>query len=284
MARALLFAACVLLLPIPAWAADTINVYTAWPESLSQPIFKAYTAKTGVPINFIRLSTGELVARATAEKNNPRADVIWGAPGDGFAAAKAAGIIEPYKAAGWGKIAGFGMGLDATDIIRLGPEKPLAWRLSTGVIYNFSRTEDVPASNLLPASALELETKNWSLLFGIGPEFGKRDGDVMPFIYGTAGFDTYWTSSTLQGTASGLPYEAEHGDSRISFAWAAGLGLRRRVMEGYLGELSVEFRQGSSHHFLLPEQITEDATGVHADRATRSSDQIIVRLGTVIAQ
>ena len=62
--------------------AQTVNVYTAWPESLSQPIFKAYTAKTGVPINFIRLSTGELVARATAERNNPRADVIWGAPGD----------------------------------------------------------------------------------------------------------------------------------------------------------------------------------------------------------
>jgi len=104
MSRFLLLAAC-LLLAAPAWAADTINVYTAWPESLSQPIFKAYTAQTGVQINFIRLSTGELVARATAEKNNPRADVIWGAPGDGFAAAKAAGILEPYKAASWGKIA-----------------------------------------------------------------------------------------------------------------------------------------------------------------------------------
>jgi len=104
MSRFLLLAAC-LLLAAPAWAADAINVYTAWPESLSQPIFKAYTAKTGVQINFIRLSTGELVARATAEKNNPRADVIWGAPGDGFAAAKAAGIIEPYKPASWGKIA-----------------------------------------------------------------------------------------------------------------------------------------------------------------------------------
>ena len=89
----------------PARAADTLNVYTAWPESLSQPIFKAYTAKTGVQINFIRLSTGELVARATAEKNNPRADVLWGAPGDGFAAAKAAGILEPYKPASWDKIA-----------------------------------------------------------------------------------------------------------------------------------------------------------------------------------
>jgi iron(III) transport system substrate-binding protein len=85
--------------------AQTLNVYTAWPESLSQPIFKAYTAKTGVQINFLRLSTGELVARATAEKNNPRADVIWGAPGDGFAAAKEAGIIEPYKPPTWDRIA-----------------------------------------------------------------------------------------------------------------------------------------------------------------------------------
>src|SRR5262245_62526602 len=85
-------------------AAETINVYTAWPESLSQPIFKAYTAKTGVQVNFIRLSTGELVARATAEKNNPRADVIWGAPGDGFAAAKEAGLLEPYRPPTWDRI------------------------------------------------------------------------------------------------------------------------------------------------------------------------------------
>src|SRR5437667_11555702 len=90
-----------LALPAPG---QTLNVYTAWPESLSQPIFRAYTAKTGVPINFIRLSTGELVARATAEKNNPPADVIGGAPGDGFAAAKEAGIIEPYRAPTWSQI------------------------------------------------------------------------------------------------------------------------------------------------------------------------------------
>ena len=58
----------LVVLTVPALA-QTVNVYTAWPESLSQPIFKAYTAKTGVQINFIRLSTGELVARATAEKD-----------------------------------------------------------------------------------------------------------------------------------------------------------------------------------------------------------------------
>src|SRR5438132_11885393 len=100
-----LFASLLLVLVFAGpGLAQTVNVYTAWPESLSQPIFKAYTAKTGVQVNFIRLSTGELVARATAERNNPRADVIWGAPGDGFAAAKAAGIIEPYRPPTWNRI------------------------------------------------------------------------------------------------------------------------------------------------------------------------------------
>jgi len=67
--------------------------------------WKRSLAKTGVQVNFIRLSTGELVARATAEKNNPRADVIWGAPGDGFAAAKEAGILEPYRPPTWDRLA-----------------------------------------------------------------------------------------------------------------------------------------------------------------------------------
>ena len=42
-------AMAILTMAGPA-AAQTVNVYTAWPESLSQPIFKAYTAKTGVQV------------------------------------------------------------------------------------------------------------------------------------------------------------------------------------------------------------------------------------------
>jgi hypothetical protein len=191
-------------------------------------------------------------------------------------------VTGSFPIGDWGKIAGFGVGLDGTDIIRLAPDKPFAWRLTTGLLYNFSRTVDVPPANLLPTSKLDLETKNWSLLFGVGPELAKRGGNVEPFLYGTVGFDTYWTSSTLHGTAAGLPYEAEHGDSRISFAWAGGLGIRRHVGGGYMGELSAEYRSGFDHQFLLPDEIKEDASGVHADRKSRSSDQILVRLGTVL--
>ena len=192
-------------------------------------------------------------------------------------------LVGSFPMGDWGEIAGFGMALDGTDIIRKGPEKPLAWRLTSGLLYNFSRTVGVPQGNIGPSDKLDLETKNWSLLFGVGPEFGKREGPMMPFIFGTVGFDTYWTSSTLSGTVGGLPYSAEHGDSRISFAWAAGAGLRKRVVEGHLAEVSVEYRSGAAHKFVLPSEVTTSGTGVSVDRSSRASDQILLRVGTVMS-
>src|SRR5262249_41027827 len=138
------------------------------------------------------------------------------------------------------------------------------------------------AGNVGPGDKLQIETKNWSLQFGLGPEFSRPSSGVSPFIYGTAGFDTYWTSSTLQGVANGAAYQAEHGDSRISFAWAAGFGFRKHVSPGNLVELSAESRSGLEHHFLLPDDVHSTAAGVTADRASHSSDQILVRLGTVL--
>ena len=183
----------------------------------------------------------------------------------------------------WGEIAGFGLGVDHTDILVPNTSSPLAIRSSLGLHYNFSRTVGVPSSNLPPNSLLELETKNWSLFFGVGPELGARTGNVRPFVFGTVGFDTYWTKSELAGTAGGSPYSANHGDSRLGFAWSAGVGARRVISESLLGEVSVEYRSGSGHKFLLPDEITGSGTTVNASRDSRTTDQIIVRLGTVFA-
>ena len=191
-------------------------------------------------------------------------------------------LMGSFPMGDWGEVAGFGLGIDGTDVIRKGPEKALAWRLSTGLLYNFSRTVGIPQANVGPNTALEIESKNWSLNFGLGPELSAATGAVRPFAYGTAGFDTYWTSSELFGTAGGSPFSAQHGDSRISFAWAAGLGIRRQVAEGYLGEVSVEYRSGMTHRFLLPGEVTESGGVVTANRAERTSDQILVRIGTVL--
>jgi hypothetical protein len=190
-------------------------------------------------------------------------------------------FVGSFPVGDWGKIAGFGLGLDGSSITR--PHgKSFGLRSSLGLLYNFSRTVDVPASNLSsPNDKLTIETKNWSVFFGLGPEFSMPNKDVSPFIFGTVGFDTYWTKSELAGTAFGAPYSANHGDNRIAFAWSGGLGIRKKIGPAYHTELSAEYRSGIRHDFLLPEDVNTTGGTVNAKRDSHTSDQIIVRLGTV---
>jgi hypothetical protein len=190
-------------------------------------------------------------------------------------------LMGSFPQGDWGKIAGFGLALDGTDIVKPNANKALGIRSNMGLLYNFSRTVDVPASNVGADDRLSIETKNWSVLFGLGPELSAPNKTVTPFVFGTVGFDTYWTSSTLSGTAVGTAYSAEHGDSRISFAWSAGGGLRRQVTAGEMAEISVEYRSGTDHEFLLPSDVSVSGGAVRANRSSHSSDQLLLRVGTV---
>lgn len=189
-------------------------------------------------------------------------------------------FVGSFPTGDWGKIAGFGLALDGATVTRK-PGRRFALRSNMGLLYNFSRTVDVPAGNLGPNDKLSIETKNWSVFFGLGPEFSIPNKDVTPFFFGTVGFDTYWTKSELAGTAFGTSYSANHGDNRIAFAWSAGLGFRRKLAPGHLGELSAEYRSGIRHDFLLPDDVHTSGGAVNARRDSHSSDQILIRLGTV---
>src|SRR5215212_3803276 len=83
--------------PAFAAAAETLNVYSIWPENWARPIFAAFEKATGIKVNFIRFSSGEALARVMAEKNNPRVDVLFGGPVETFAAGAKDGVFEAYK-------------------------------------------------------------------------------------------------------------------------------------------------------------------------------------------
>lgn len=81
----------------PATAAETVNVYSIWPENWARPMFEEFEKATGIKVNFIRFSSGEALARLIAEKNNPRVDVLFGGPIETFGAGVKEGLFEPYK-------------------------------------------------------------------------------------------------------------------------------------------------------------------------------------------
>jgi iron(III) transport system substrate-binding protein len=66
-------------------------------EEYIQGVAKAFEAECGIKTSYVRLSSGEAVAKLTADKANPQFSVWWGGPADGFIAANNAGLLEAYK-------------------------------------------------------------------------------------------------------------------------------------------------------------------------------------------
>ena len=78
---------------------NSLTVYTAFPEAEVIYYYNAFEEATGIKINSIRLSAGEMLARVEAEKANPQAALMLGGPSDNYIAAVEKGLLEEYQAA-----------------------------------------------------------------------------------------------------------------------------------------------------------------------------------------
>ena len=89
----------VLMAMTAAASADSnkLTIYTAFPESEVIYYFNKFTAETGIQIEYIRLSAGEMLTRVEAEKENPQAALMFGGSTDNYIAAADRGLFEPYQ-------------------------------------------------------------------------------------------------------------------------------------------------------------------------------------------
>ena len=75
---------------------DTLTVLCTPQEDWCQVMVAAFQEETGIETSYVRLSSGEAVARLSAGASDPEFSVWWGGPADGFVAANEEGLIEPY--------------------------------------------------------------------------------------------------------------------------------------------------------------------------------------------
>lgn len=74
-----------------------LTVYTAFPEAEVVYYFNEFEKETGIKVNYIRLSAGEMLTRVEAEKENPQATLMFGGSTDNYIAAVEKGLLEPYQ-------------------------------------------------------------------------------------------------------------------------------------------------------------------------------------------
>jgi 2-aminoethylphosphonate transport system substrate-binding protein len=85
------------LATVPAHAADAVVLYTAdGLENLYKDVLPAFEKQEGVKVNIVTAGSGEVVNRATVEKDSPKADVLVTLP-PFIQQASQTGLLEPYK-------------------------------------------------------------------------------------------------------------------------------------------------------------------------------------------
>ncbi len=82
-------------IPLKTFAANQeLNVIAAY--NAKHDIFDKFSRDTGIKVNFLDMSSGEVLARMRSEKGRPLADVWFGGGVDAFIAAKRDGLLEKY--------------------------------------------------------------------------------------------------------------------------------------------------------------------------------------------
>ncbi len=97
MKRSTVLLALLALVVSLAAAQQKVDAYTTFEEPLAKAVFDRFEAETGIKVNWIRLSGGEVVTRLEAEKANPQASIWVGGVGLDHITAKGKGLTTPYK-------------------------------------------------------------------------------------------------------------------------------------------------------------------------------------------
>ncbi|WP_421999963.1 putative 2-aminoethylphosphonate ABC transporter substrate-binding protein [Reyranella sp.] len=146
----------------PAMAQKTrLTVYTALENDQLDPFKKAFEADNpGIEIAWVRDSTGVVTAKLIAEKDNPRADIIWGLAASSIALFGDMGMLQPYTPAGDAQI---------KPMFKSG-KKPETWVGMDAYLslVCFNTVEGKKGNKAVPASWADL----------IKPEY--KDSIVMP--------------------------------------------------------------------------------------------------------
>lgn len=162
-------------------AATDLTVYTAIEsEQLKEYANEFNKAHPDIHINWVRDSTGIVTAKLLAEKNNPKADVVWGLAGTSLMIMKKEGILQPYKPKGLSKLnANFyensaspsWVGMDAwvaavcmntVEAKKHGLKAPKSWKDLTKPEYKGHIIMPNPASS----GTGFLDVSSWLQLFG----------------------------------------------------------------------------------------------------------------------
>ncbi len=196
-------------------AGKVLHMYTAFDTDQAKYYIDEFEKETGINVEWVRMSSGEVLARIEAEAANPQASVWYAGSNTSHINAASKGLLEPYKP---------NIDFELSELLHA---KDWAWTgFYTGAIGFVSN------KNFLEEHNLEAPT-SWSHL--LNPAFEKNIAMAYPYTSGTA-YTTYATLIQMIGLEKTLDWWEEF--DRHSIHQYTKSGTACIAMVG-LGEVAV---------------------------------------------
>lgn len=94
---ALLILALLLVACGGAQESTELNLLCVPQEEWCEGMKQEFEAEFGITVNYVRMSTGEALARLEAERDNPQFDIMWGGPVDTYISGVQKGLFQQYE-------------------------------------------------------------------------------------------------------------------------------------------------------------------------------------------
>jgi len=203
-------------LVVTGYAADKVlHIYTAFDTEEAKYYIEAFEKETGIDVEWVRMSSGEVLARIEAEAANPQASMWHAGSNTSHINAASKGLLEPYKP---------NTDFELIDILHA---DDWAWTgFYTGAIGFVSNV------NFLKENNVEAPT-TWSQL--LDPAFKDNIAMAYPYTSGTA-YTTYATLVQMIGMERTLDWWEEFDQHSIHQYTKSGTAC---IAMAGLGEVAV---------------------------------------------
>jgi iron(III) transport system substrate-binding protein len=191
-----------------------INVVAAFGNS--EDIFAKFTEETGIKVNFLDMSSGEVLARVEAEGGTPVADVWFGGGVDSFISAADKELLEPYVSE------------NTENVPENFKDQNGYWTANTLTVVGFIANEEVLNDKELPIPTTweELaDPKYKGEVIMSDPSISGTNYGVVNCILQSMGEDKGW--SYLESLVKNIEYFGKRGSepSKKTIAGEYGVGI-----------------------------------------------------------
>lgn len=173
------------LLTQDVMAQKVLHLITALDLKEAELYIPAFEKETGIKVEWVRMSSGEVLARLKAESKNPQMSVSYGGPHSDYVSGAAAGLYEAYK--------------PKIDFALEPPQRDKDYKW---VGYYFGAIGFASNMDFLKKNKMDAPT-SWNDL--LKPEFKSQISIAYPYTSGTA-YTTLVTLVQLMGEDKAFDY------------------------------------------------------------------------------